>query len=117
MPTAGGGSGGRVAVGQTGEIGADGCGGGGDRDETMRGAPSGKMRPVGFVGAQHGAGGGLFASAWAAASAAWSDAVGATVAIGTATGVVSGDRMTPVSAIVRRGMTFHAQQIRGSPPQ
>ena len=49
----------RVGVRQAGEVGADGVRRGRHGDEAVRGAPVGKMRPVGFVGAQRGRRGGL----------------------------------------------------------
>ena len=52
--------GGRMAVGQAGEVGADGRRRRRDRDKTVRGAPLREMRPVGLVGAQGGGGRGLF---------------------------------------------------------
>ncbi len=48
-----------MAGGEAGEIGADGRRRGRDRDKAMRGAPMGKMRPVGLVGTQRGCGGSL----------------------------------------------------------
>ena len=44
----------RVAVGQAGEVGPDGRRRGRHGDKAVRGAPLGKMRPIGLVGAQGG---------------------------------------------------------------
>jgi hypothetical protein len=49
-----------MAVGQAGEVGADDRRRGRNGDKAVFGTPSGKMRPVGLVGAQGGPRGGLF---------------------------------------------------------
>jgi hypothetical protein len=61
----------RVAAGKTSEIGTHGRRRRRNGDEPVRGAPVGRMGPVGFVGAHVAGAVAFLASAWAASSAAW----------------------------------------------